>query len=639
MSGRNRKLKIENVIALGIIAISLIIYFYNCGLFKFIQDDAFIVFRYAENFVSGNGLVFNSGERVEGYTSFSWLMILSAVKFFGFDIIQTAQYLSIFFGAAVLVELFFLSKLLITKLVNNDKVILIVSSLPSLMLSLTGGFIYWSVSAMETSFFLFLILFAVYIYLKNSFSKIFPWIMAAASITRPEAILIFVLILLHRIFNKDYTNLKYQALFYASTIILFLAFRLTYYGYLFPNTFYAKTELTLHQIYLGIIYFLNTIKSYGIFGLLIVLPTIYSLKEIRERESNFFLFVILPFIGAVILIGGDVLPLHRFSLPFLPFLYIFFIAALFNLLKKIFAHQLFLQINISLVIGLLFTISFKLEIPSIYNWRGYELGLVEKMKIYAAWVKDQSEITGRTKSVALSTIGAFSYYSGAKVIDLIGLTDEYIAHNPKPIDNIAENVDVLWKERNYNADYIIESAPDYIIFPAGAKPSAYPEAAIFSKSEFQQNYYPQLIYSHKLDVFLPVFTKYRDIVESKYDNNCGIEFVGNYINANTRFIAMMNNGNKNLKNGIIEECNKMIESCPIAETYAFTVLGYTYFHTGELQKAEEYLLLAVEKNEMNSIAYAYLINLYAKTGIKEKEFYYLKKLKNISPDAFPNLIN
>ncbi|HVP37558.1 MAG TPA: hypothetical protein VMS93_00085 [Candidatus Saccharimonadales bacterium] len=35
-------------------------------------DDAFISFRYAENLVRGLGLVFNPGERVEGYSNFLW---------------------------------------------------------------------------------------------------------------------------------------------------------------------------------------------------------------------------------------------------------------------------------------------------------------------------------------------------------------------------------------------------------------------------------------------------------------------------------------------------------------------------------------------------------------------------------------
>jgi len=43
------------------------------------QDDAFISFRYAQNLVDGNGLVFNPGERVEGYTNLSWTLLMAGV--------------------------------------------------------------------------------------------------------------------------------------------------------------------------------------------------------------------------------------------------------------------------------------------------------------------------------------------------------------------------------------------------------------------------------------------------------------------------------------------------------------------------------------------------------------------------------
>ena len=38
------------------------------------EDDAFISFRYARNLVDGQGLVFNPGEKVEGYSNFGWVL-------------------------------------------------------------------------------------------------------------------------------------------------------------------------------------------------------------------------------------------------------------------------------------------------------------------------------------------------------------------------------------------------------------------------------------------------------------------------------------------------------------------------------------------------------------------------------------
>ena len=50
----------------------------------FLCDDAFISFRYVRNLINGNGLVFNEGEYVEGYTNFLWVLKLAAIwKFLG----------------------------------------------------------------------------------------------------------------------------------------------------------------------------------------------------------------------------------------------------------------------------------------------------------------------------------------------------------------------------------------------------------------------------------------------------------------------------------------------------------------------------------------------------------------------------
>jgi hypothetical protein len=47
-------------------------------LFDFVSDDAYISFRYARNLAEHGQLVFNLGERVEGYTNFLWTVLLPA---------------------------------------------------------------------------------------------------------------------------------------------------------------------------------------------------------------------------------------------------------------------------------------------------------------------------------------------------------------------------------------------------------------------------------------------------------------------------------------------------------------------------------------------------------------------------------
>lgn len=52
---------------------------------RFVLDDAFISLRYAANFVHGEGLVFNPGERVEGYSNFLWTLWLTLPARFAWD--------------------------------------------------------------------------------------------------------------------------------------------------------------------------------------------------------------------------------------------------------------------------------------------------------------------------------------------------------------------------------------------------------------------------------------------------------------------------------------------------------------------------------------------------------------------------
>ena len=58
-------------------------------------DDAFISFRYAQNLVQGHGLVYNAGERVEGYTNLLWTLALAAGMAVGVDPIELGAWLGI----------------------------------------------------------------------------------------------------------------------------------------------------------------------------------------------------------------------------------------------------------------------------------------------------------------------------------------------------------------------------------------------------------------------------------------------------------------------------------------------------------------------------------------------------------------
>src|ERR1051326_6227945 len=63
----------------GFLALQLLVMLAFLAFFHgVVGDDAYISFRYARNLVDGHGLVFNPGERVEGYTNFLWVLGIAA---------------------------------------------------------------------------------------------------------------------------------------------------------------------------------------------------------------------------------------------------------------------------------------------------------------------------------------------------------------------------------------------------------------------------------------------------------------------------------------------------------------------------------------------------------------------------------
>ena len=59
------------------------------------QDDAFISFRYALNLVDGHGLVYNPGERVEGFTNLLWTVLLALPLSVGIDPVAASSALGL----------------------------------------------------------------------------------------------------------------------------------------------------------------------------------------------------------------------------------------------------------------------------------------------------------------------------------------------------------------------------------------------------------------------------------------------------------------------------------------------------------------------------------------------------------------
>ncbi|MCX6829297.1 MAG: hypothetical protein NT002_08470 [candidate division Zixibacteria bacterium] len=444
---------------------------------SFTQDDAFISYRYVKNFLAGEGLVFNPGEQVEGYTNFFFIILMILCGRFGLDYILMSKIIGIASGALIML----LSFLWFMRDSEEESANILALGAPLLLLT-NGAFAYWSISGLETVFFAALVFWGLYLAAERNI--LFVPVMAVATLTRPEGGLVFVLIIIYSIFIKAARRpeIVRTILFYGLLVLPQIIFRLYYYHDLLPNPFYAKTGLSAEYFVAGVGYAWLFLQQYGLYGLLLLLP-IAGFKLLNPAAR---LLVWVSFLYAVyiLMVGGDVLHGHRFFIVLLAPFYLLFTTSLYAFADRILKLRkkpaMIANYAILIIIGVM---TFLIPRERLLVIRSAERGLVDNMQKEANII--HAARPGRF-TVACTTIGAFSYYCDAIIIDMLGLTDRTIAHNPRPLPGIQSG----WKERNYNIAYLLERNPDLILFSTGTKPSAPAEKALFLSSKFRNGYYP-----------------------------------------------------------------------------------------------------------------------------------------------------
>src|SRR5262249_6892870 len=82
---RARMFAAASLASAGLAALVLALGVVRAARIAWVTDDAYISFRYADHLVRGFGLVFNPGERVEGYSNFLWTLWCALGLRLGFD--------------------------------------------------------------------------------------------------------------------------------------------------------------------------------------------------------------------------------------------------------------------------------------------------------------------------------------------------------------------------------------------------------------------------------------------------------------------------------------------------------------------------------------------------------------------------
>jgi arabinofuranosyltransferase len=439
-------------------------------------DDAYISYRYADNLLAGHGLVFNPGERVEGYTNFSWTIILALFMSLGVHPSTAAIGLGVVFSVATLWLVYQFAR--VASLRSPA-----IPVLAALCLALDGSFALWAVSGMETSMFAFLVLAALTCY-------VWEWrtqrlglasgaLLALAAMTRPEGVLVLAVVLVHQVLARlvvdkqliTSADVARAGVFLALYLPYFL-WRYYYYGFLLPNTFYAKVtvhdSMAQHQRGLG------HVATFGRLHLGWLLPLLVMVPVLKRRFSFWFtalLAVVLVYLAYIVYVGGD-WSVGRFFVPILPLAYILVSTGLVEAYQTVEGwvgrRAESARASKSLkAIALLCLALGCLALLVSSSWHGehelfvsrFQAGRATRARVtMGKWLREN--VSAQT-FIGVDAAGQIPYYAGLRTLDMFGVNDVHTAH--LQVEEMGQGVP---GHEKFDFNYIMWQQPDLIIATA-----------------------------------------------------------------------------------------------------------------------------------------------------------------------------
>jgi hypothetical protein len=323
-----------------------------------------------------------------------------------------------------------------------------VSLVTLLLLAICSPFVIWTVSGLENPLYVFLLCLLFRLIVREREGGAFPLaagaVAAGLALTRPDGILfagLYPLLTLTTGTGRWGRILKYAAVF-ALLLGGFLLFRWSYFGDLFPNTFYAKGGPNA-KVYLDLVTLQPkmTAKAFELFESVagpgnVLLPvallagTAFLIGRGRFEWKHgvllaFAWFGALPFI----LLPFDWMEECRFGTPFFPFLYACAVTLAASLGEILFPDPT--RRRLPALVGALAAVGLSL---ALFAGRSMQFAAVptvsfqEVIERFGLRYNRYADLLGLDQgSILLPDVGGTLWVSRLRVYDLVGLTDRTIA--------------------------------------------------------------------------------------------------------------------------------------------------------------------------------------------------------------------
>ncbi len=313
-------------------------------------DDAAIVHVYARNIARGLGFVFNpGGEHVEGSTSLIWTLINAVVYALFGNFVPAMHVVS--FVLCVATIFVWLRSIAIIADALDLRVARVEVVFSAIMLGSLPFYLWMIWSLMDVTIWTFIIALIFFcclnILLADSRSRASYFglicLCCVAIVTRPEGIAFalgaIAVVALDRwaAEKRMWPAIKFAALptgLSIATMTMLVGWRMYYFGFPFPNTYYAKvSDNVVANVAFGLKYVFRGIvfEDTLLLGLIATaaLPLLLLAQEgadegaLRNRAHSLmragsFPLLVTGFLVVVVLTGGDFFSLYRFLVPLVP---------------------------------------------------------------------------------------------------------------------------------------------------------------------------------------------------------------------------------------------------------------------------------------------------------------------------------
>jgi hypothetical protein len=412
--------------------------------YHFLDDDIMISMRYAQNLARGHGLVWNPGERVEGYTDFLWTVVMAGVHLLPVPAAKTALVVKLLNLGLVWAALV-LAAGLVRRLIDPPGL-----ALPVVLLSLAAGrdLLWWAVNGFSQTL-LTVVFLAVVVRLLDEHETGVPraptyLLMGLLPLIRSDGHHVWAAAALLALGTA---GLRVRTLLWLGLAALLpiahLLFRHAYYGEWMPNAYFLKVMGSPGRLSRGLGYA-------GSFGLAYALPlalAVFGVARDRRRREALLLGGVAVSVGYSVIAGGDLWWASRFMAHAVPVVLALAAAAAARSVPP--ARRWHVP-AMAVLLAFVWLRTARVLPWELCSGNGHPYYSVPAGVLIERYTRPDA-------FVASMAAGSTPYFADRRATDLLGRCDAHISHLPEGRPGVGVGHD------KYDLDYSLGLKPDLIV--------------------------------------------------------------------------------------------------------------------------------------------------------------------------------